>query len=201
MNLQALWNGKQFLMGRINEVWDSLWMSVVFPNVIFSGVFMHNSATLHVPQVGIFWWEYVPLGKPWPVVVMEETYLLLLAITFPSSTCGDGKKFPGPRVSTGWFLWHLDLVGAGPCSEQGWWPAMKLYKFLPSGVWVFLRDAAGSIENSTCWTYFCTQGSEHQNFPIDFGWKKSRLWSRESSFPQACNYPFCCCPSAWLVSN
>lgn len=97
-------------MGRINEGWDSLWMSVAFPNFIFSGVFMHNSATLNVPQVGIFWWEYVPLGKPWPVVVMEETYLLLLANTSPSSTCGDGKKFPGwaqGDFCDTWALWVL----------------------------------------------------------------------------------------------
>lgn len=57
---------------------------------IFSGVCMHTSAALEMPQVDTFWWEHVPVGNTWPVLVVEETNLLLLANTFLSSTCGDG---------------------------------------------------------------------------------------------------------------
>lgn len=76
-----------------NFWWEDKWrlgcfLNVAFPNFIFSGVCMHTFATLKVPQVDIFWWEYVTLGSAWPVLVMEETNFLLLANTFPFFTCG-----------------------------------------------------------------------------------------------------------------
>lgn len=78
-----------------------------------------------------------------------------------------GEKFLGLRVTTQ-FLWNLDLLGADSLRvpwEQGWYPAMKLGKVLKSDLQVFLigsqKDPAGSLENFTCWTCFCSQGSEH----------------------------------------
>lgn len=155
---------KRIFDGRKDEGWDAFWMSAAFPNFIFSGVCMHTFATPKVPQVDIFWWEYVPLGSVWPVLVMEETNLLLFATNLSLSHLWlmvRNSQGPGwaPDFCDTWTLWVLAPAVSRAAGQPG-----NFIKPLKVGFECFLRDTAGSVENFTCWTYFCTQGSEHQLF-------------------------------------
>lgn len=76
--------------------------------------------------------------------------------------------------------WTLWLVATHETLQSPW----KL------GFECFWMDAAGSVENFTCWTYFCPQGGEHLTFLLTLAGRRAGFEADKAVFPKPAITPF-----------